>query len=139
MNTTYVAYLDNGCVEWTRENEIIGLAKAKEAGLKMAKKCGRDTFYLAECHQWFPNVSSVSKELIATIEEQAREEICDTKVVKSITSKECEELNDGMNRLALQWLLRSGRVPDGVRLIRQLEYKVKSNGRPVLVGSEEFD
>ena len=139
MNTTYVAYLDNGCVEWTRENEIIGLAKAKEAGLRMAKKCGRDTFYLAECHQWFPNVSSVSKELIATIEEQAREEICDAKVVKSITSKEREELDDGMNRLALQWLLRSGRVPDGVRLIRQLEYKVKSNGRPVLVGREEFD
>lgn len=139
MNTTYVAYLDNGCVEWTRENEIIGIAKAKEAGLRMAKKCGRDTFYLAECHQWFPNVSSVSKELIATIEEQAREEICDIKVVKSITPKEREELDDGMNRLALQWLLRSGRVPDGVRLIRQLEYKVKSNGRPVLVGSEEFD
>lgn len=139
MNTTYVAYLDNGCVEWTRENEIVGLAKAKDTGLRMAKKCGRDTFYLAECHQWFPNVSSVSKELIATIEEQAREEICDTKVVKSITSKEREELDDGMNRLALQWLLRSGRVPDGVRLIRQLEYKVKSNGRPVLVGSEEFD
>ena len=45
MNTTYVAYLDNGCVEWTRENEIIGLAKAKETGLKMAKKCGRDTFF----------------------------------------------------------------------------------------------
>ena len=139
MNTTYVAYLDDGCVEWTRENEIVGLAKAKEAGLRMAKKCGRDTFYLAECHQWFPNVSSVSKELIAVIEEQAREEICDTKVVKSITSKEREELDDGMNRLALQWLLRSGRVPDGVRLIRQLEYKVKSNGRPVLVGSEDFD
>ena len=139
MNTTYVAYLDNGCVEWTRENEIVGLAKAKEAGLRMAKKCGRDTFYLAECHQWFPNVSSVSKELITAIEEQAREEICDAKVVKSITSKEREELDDGMNRLALQWLLRSGRVPDGVRLIRQLEYKVKSNGRPVLVGSEEFD
>lgn len=139
MNTTYVAYLDNGCVEWTRENEIIGLAKAKDTGLRMAKKCGRDTFYLAECHQWFPNVSSVSKELIAAIEEQAREEICDNKVVKSITSKEREELDDGMNRLALQWLLRSGRVPDGVRLIRQLEYKVKSNGRPVLVGSEEFD
>lgn len=139
MNTTYVAYLDNGCVEWTRENEIVGLAKVKEAGLKMAKKCGRDTFYLAECHQWFPNVSSVSKELITAIEEQAREEICDTKVVKSITSKEREELDDGMNRLALQWLLRSGRVPNGVRLIRQLEYKVKSNGRPVLVGSEEFD
>lgn len=139
MNTTYMAYLDNGCVEWTRENEIIGLAKAKEAGLRMAKKCGRDTFYLAECHQWFPNVSDVSKELIATIEEQAREEICDKKVVKSITPKEREELDDGMNRLALQWLLRSGRVPDGVRLIRQLEYKVKSNGRPVLVGSEEFD
>lgn len=139
MNTTYVAYLDNGCVEWTRENEIIGLAKAKETGLNMAKKCGRDTFYLAECHQWFPNVSNVSKELIAAIEEQAREEICDIKVVKSITSKEREELDDGMNRLALQWLLRSGRVPNGVRLIRQLEYKVKSNGRPVLVGSEEFD
>lgn len=139
MNTTYVAYLDNGCVEWTRENEIIGLAKAKEAGLNMAKKCGRDTFYLAECHQWFPNVSNVSKELIAAIEEQAREEICDIKVVKSITPKEREELDDGMNRLALQWLLRSGRVPDGVRLIRQLEYKVKSNGRPVLVGNEEFD
>lgn len=139
MNTTYVAYLDDGCVEWTRENEIVGLAKAKEAGLRMAKKCGRDTFYLAECHQWFPNVSSVSKELIAAIEEQARDEICDNKVVKSITSKEREELDDGMNRLALQWLLRSGRVPDGVRLIRQLEYKVKSNGRPVLVGSEEFD
>ena len=139
MNTTYVAYLDDGCVEWTRENEIIGLAKAKEAGLRMAKKCGRDTFYLAECHQWFPNVSNVSKELIAAIEEQAREEICDTKVVKSITPKEREELDDGMNRLALQWLLRSGRVPNGVRLIRQLEYKVKSNGRPVLVGSEEFD
>ena len=139
MNTTYVAYLDNGCVEWTRENEIIGLAKAKEAGLRMAKKCGRDTFYLAECHQWFPNVSSVSKELIAAIEEQARDEICDNKVVKSITPKEREELDDGMNRLALQWLLRSGRVPNGVRLIRQLEYKVKSNGRPVLVGSEEFD
>lgn len=139
MNTTYVAYLDDGCAEWTRENEIIGLAKAKDTGLRMAKKCGRDTFYLAECPQWFPNVSSVSKELIATIEEQAREEICDTKVVKSITSKEREELDEGMNRLALQWLLRSGRVPDGVRLIRQLEYKVKSNGRPVLVGSEEFD
>lgn len=139
MNTTYVAYLDDGCVEWTRENEIIGLAKAKEAGLKMAKKCGRDTFYLAECHQWFPNVSNVSKELIAAIEEQAREEICDEKVVKSIAPKEREELDAGMNRLALQWLLRSGRVPDGVRLIRQLEYKVKSNGRPVLVGSEEFD
>lgn len=139
MNTTYVAYLDNGCVEWTRENEIIGIAKAKETGLCMAKKCGRDTFYLAECHQWFPNVSSVSKELIAAIEEQARDEICDKKVVKSITPKEREELDDGMNRLALQWLLRSGRVPNGVRLIRQLEYKVKSNGRPVLVGSEEFD
>lgn len=139
MNTTYVAYLDNGCVEWTRENEIIGLTKAKEAGLRMAKKCGRDTFYLAECHQWFPNVSNVSKELIAAIDEQAREEICDTKVVKSITSKEREELDDGMNRLALQWLLRNGRVPDGVRLIRELEYKVKSNGRPVLVGSEYFD
>lgn len=139
MNTTYVAYLDNGCVEWTRENEIIGLAKAKDTGLRMAKKCGRDTFYLAECHQWFPNVSNVSKELIAAIEEQAREEICDNKVVKSITPKEREELDDGMNRLALQWLLRSGRVPDGVRLIRELEYKVKSNGRPVLVGSEYFD
>lgn len=139
MNTTYVAYLDNGCVEWTRENEIIGLAKAKDTGLRMAKKCGRDTFYLAECHQWVPNVSNVSKELIAAIEEQAREEICDTKVVKSITPKEREELDAGMNRLALQWLLRSGRVPDGVRLIRELEYKVKSNGRPVLVGSEEFD
>lgn len=139
MNTTYVAYLDNGCVEWTRENEIIGLAKAKDTGLRMAKKCGRDTFYLAECHQWFPNVSNVSKELIAAIEEQAREEIFDKKVVKSITQKEREELDDGMNRLALQWLLRSGRVPNGVRLIRQLEYKVKSNGRPVLVGSEEFD
>ena len=139
MNTTYVAYLDNGCVEWTRENEIIGLAKAKDTGLRMAKKCGRDTFYLAKCHQWFPNVSSVSKELIATIEEQARDEICDKKVVKSITPKEREELDDGMNRLALQWLLRSGRVPNGVRLIRQLEYKVKSNGRPVLVASEEFD
>lgn len=139
MNTTYVPYLDCGCVEWTRDKEIIGLAKAKEAGLKMAKRCGRDTFYLAECQQWFPNVSSVSKELIATIEEQARDELCDTKVVKMITSKEREELDAGMNRLALQWLLRNGRVPDGVRLIRELEYKVKSNGRSVLVGSEYFD
>ena len=84
-------------------------------------------------------VPSVSKELIAAIEEQARDEICDNKVVKSITPKEREELDDGMNRLALQWLFRSGRVPDGVRLIRQLEYKVKSNGRPVLIASEEFD
>lgn len=135
-NNTYIITLESGCYEWTRENEIHGLKEAKEAGIKEAQRCGKDIFYLVRCSQWWPETTAMTDYLVDEIDEQLIDDLYDDETLDGIKDEEIKELDEGLNKLIRQWLIRNKRIPNGVHFEEEIIYKVK-NGKAVRIGKSE--
>lgn len=130
---TYIVTLESGCYEWTREGEIHGYKAAKEAGIKEAERCGKDIFYLVRCSQWWPKINDMADDLIDEIDEQLRDDIVDYRTLDDLRADEIEELDNALDKLIRQWLIRNNRIPNGVYFDDEIIYKVV-NGKAVKVG-----
>lgn len=130
---TYIVTLESGYYEWTRENEIHSLKAAIAAGIKEAERCGKDIFYLVRCSQWWPKTNSMADYLIDEIDEQLRDEIVDYGTLDALRADEIEELDNALDKLIRQWLIRNNRIPNGVYFDDEIIYKVV-NGKAVKLG-----
>lgn len=130
---TYIVTLESGCYEWTREDEIHSYKAAIEAGIKEAQRCGKDIFYLVPCSQWWPKISDMANYLIDEIDEQLRDEIVDYGTLDALRADEIEELDNALDKLIRQWLIRNNRIPNGVYFDDEIIYKVV-NGKAVKIG-----
>nr|DAY24847.1 MAG TPA: hypothetical protein [Caudoviricetes sp.] len=130
---TYIVTLDSGCYEWTREDEIHNYKAAIEAGIKEAQRCGKDIFYLVPCSQWWPKTNDVADYLIDEIDEQLRNDIVDYGTLDALRADEIEELDNALDKLIRQWLIRNNRIPNGVYFDDEIIYKVV-NGKAVKIG-----
>lgn len=135
-NNTYIITLESGHYEWTRENEIHGLKEAKEVGIKEAQRCGKDIFYLVRCSQWWPRTITMTDYLVDEIDEQLIDNLYDDETLGGIKDGEIKELDEGINKLIRQWLIRNKRIPNGVHFEEEIIYKVK-DGKAVRIGKSE--
>lgn len=135
-NNTYIITLESGCYKWTRENEIHSLKEAKEAGVKEAQRCGKDIFYLVRCSQWWPRTITMADYLVDEIDEQLIDNLYDDETLGAIKDEEIKELDEGLNKLIRQWLIRNKRIPNGVHFEEEIIYKVK-DGKAVRIGKSE--
>lgn len=130
---TYIVTLESGCYEWTREDEIHSYKAAIAAGIKEAKRCGKDIFYLVPCSQWWPKTNGMADYLIDEIDEQLRDEIVDYGTLDALRADEIEEFDNALGKLIRQWLIRNNRIPNGVYFDDEIIYKVV-NGKAVKLG-----
>ena len=130
---TYIVTLESGHYEWTREDEIHSYKAAIEAGIKEAQRCGKDIFYLVPCSQWWPQTNDVADYLIDEIDEQLRDDIVDYGTLDALRADEIEELDNALDKLIRQWLIRNNRIPNGVYFDDEIIYKVV-NGKAVKLG-----
>ena len=130
---TYIVTLESGHYEWTREDEIHNYKAAIEAGIKEAQRCGKDIFYLVPCSQWWPKTNDVADYLIDEIDEQLRDDIVDYGTLDALRTDEIEELDNALDKLIRQWLIRNNRIPNGVYFDDEIIYKVV-NGKAVKLG-----
>ena len=130
---TYIVTLESGHYEWTREDEIHSYKAAIEAGIKEAKRCGKDIFYLVPCSQWWPKINDMANYLIDEIDEQLRDDIVDYGTLDALRADEIEELDNALDKLIRQWLIRNNRIPNGVYFDDEIIYKVV-NGKAVKLG-----
>lgn len=130
---TYIVTLESGHYEWTREDEIHSYKAAIAAGIKEAERCGKDIFYLVRCSQWWPKTNSMADYLIDEIDEQLRDEIVDYGTLDALRADEIEELDNALDKLIRQWLIRNNRIPNGVYFDDEIIYKVV-NGKAVKIG-----
>lgn len=130
---TYIVTLESGCYEWTRENEIHGYKAAKEAGIREAQRCGKDIFYLVPCSQWWPFTGGIARELVEDLAIDLSNDINDYDTLKNVPESEIKELEQGINKLFRQWLIRNNRIPNGVYFDDEIIYKVV-NGKAVKIG-----
>ena len=130
---TYIVTLESGCYEWTREDEIHGFKAAKEAGIKEAQRCGKDIFYLVPCSQWWPFTGGIARDLIDDLDIDFRNDIDDYKTLENVSESEIKELEQGIDKLIRQWLIRNNRIPNGVYFEDEIIYKVV-NGKAVKLG-----
>lgn len=135
-NNTYIITLESGHYEWTRENEIHSLKEAKEAGTKEAQRCGKDIFYLVRCSQWWPFAGGFARDLIYHLNLDLRDNIDDYKTLENVPESEIKELEQGIDKLIRQWLIRNNRIPNGVYFKEEIIYKVK-DGKAVRIGKSE--
>lgn len=127
---TYIVTLESGHYVWTREDEIHSYKAAIAAGIKEAQRCGKDIFYLVRCSQWWPKTNSMADYLIDEIDEQLRDEIVDYGTLDALRADEIEELDNALDKLIRQWLIRNNRIPNGVYFDDEIIYKVV-NGKAV--------
>lgn len=139
MNTTYIPHMDPNKMDFSQDNHIIGRVAAKQDGIKMAEAVGEKTFYLMECRQYWPKVHDTTRALISEIEEDILSWTDDDTTLSGLGYTEIKELEEGLNKLVRQWLIRNNRVPNQFYLAARHTYKIKSSGKAVLVRSEEFD
>lgn len=132
-NDTYIVTLESGHYIWTREDEIHSLKEAKEAGVKEAQRCGKDIFYLVPCSQWWPNAGGIALDLIGDLDIDFRNNIDDYKTLENVSESEIKELEQGIDKLIRQWLIRNNRIPNGVYFDDEIIYKVKG-GKAVKLG-----
>lgn len=130
---TYIVTLESGHYEWTREDEIHSYKAAIAAGIKEAERCGKDIFYLVRCSQWWPKTNSMADYLIDEIDEQLRDEIVDYGTLDALRADEIEELDNALDKLIRQWLIRNNCIPNGVYFDDEIIYKVV-NGKAVKIG-----
>lgn len=130
---TYIVTLESGHYEWTREDEIHSYKAAIAAGIKEAQRCGKDIFYLVRCSQWWPKTNSMADYLIDEIYEQLRDDIVDYGTLDALRADEIEELDNALDKLIRQWLIRNNRIPNGVYFDDGIIYKVV-NGKAVKLG-----
>lgn len=130
---TYIVTLESGHYEWTREDEIHSYKAAIAAGIKEAERCGKDIFYLVRCSQWWPKTNSMADYLIDEIDEQLRDEIVDYGTLDALRADEIEELDNALDKLIRQWLIRNNRIPNGVYFEDEIICKV-ANGKAVKIG-----
>lgn len=130
---TYIVTLESGHYEWTREDEIHSYKAAIEAGIKEARRCGKDIFYLVPCSQWWPFTGGIARELVEDLAIDLRNDINDYDTLKNVPESEIKELELGINKLFRQWLIRNNRIPNGVYFDDEIIYKVV-NGKAVKIG-----
>lgn len=130
---TYIVTLESGHYEWSRENEIHSYKAAIAAGIKEAQRCGKNIFYLVRCSQWWPKTNSMADYLIDEIDEQLRDDIVDYGTLDALRADEIEELDNALDKLIRQWLIRNNRIPNGVYFDDEIIYKVV-NGKAVKIG-----
>ena len=130
---TYIVTLESGHYIWTREDEMHSLKEAKEAGIKEAQRCGKDVFYLVPCSQWWPFAGEFARDLISHLNLDIRDNIDDYKTLENVSESEIKELEQGIDKLIRQWLIRNNRIPNGVYFEDEIIYKVV-NGKAVKLG-----
>lgn len=129
----YLITFESGNYEWTKEDEIKGMAAAKCIGAQKAKEQNKDTFYLVECTQWWPRAYGWAGELVEEIKNECEIVVCDDNVMSDVSKAELDELRQGVETLIRQWLIRNKRIPNGAYYGNETAYKVV-NGKAVRVG-----
>ena len=71
--------------------------------------------------------------LIDEIDEQLRADIVDYGTLDALRADEIEELDNALDKLIRQWLIRNNRIPNGVYFDDEIIYKVV-NGKAVKLG-----
>lgn len=71
--------------------------------------------------------------LIDEIDEQLRDEIVDYGTLDALRADEIEELDNALDKLIRQWLIRNNRIPNGVYFEDEIICKV-ANGKAVKIG-----
>lgn len=130
---TYIVTLESGHYVWTREDEIHSYKAAIAAGIKEAQRCGKDIFYLVPCSQWWPFTGGIARDLIGDLDIDFRNNIDDYKTLENVSESEIKELEQGIDKLIRQWLIRNNRIPNGVYFDDEIIYKVV-NGKAVKLG-----
>lgn len=130
---TYIVTLESGHYVWTREDEIHSYKAAIAAGIKEARRCSKDIFYLVPCSQWWPFTGGIARELVEDLAIDLRNDINDYETLKNVPESEIKELELGINKLFRQWLIRNNRIPNGVYFDDEIIYKVV-NGKAVKLG-----
>lgn len=129
----YLITFESGNYEWTKEDEIKGIAAAKCIGTIKAKEKNKDTFYLVECTQWWPRAYSWTYELVNVLKDECELLADDDDVMSNVSKAETDELRQGVEKLVKQWLIRNKRIPKGAYYGNETAYKVV-NGKAVRVG-----
>jgi len=71
--------------------------------------------------------------LIDEIDEQLRDDIVDYGTLDALRADEIEELDNALDKLIRQWLIRNNRIPNGVYFDDEIIYKVV-NGKAIKLG-----
>lgn len=129
----YLITFESGNYEWTKEDEIKGIAAAKCIGTIKAKEKNKDTFYLVECTQWWPRAYSWAYELVNVLKDECELLADDDDVMSNVSKAETDELRQGVEKLVKQWLIRNKRIPKGAYYGNETAYKI-INGKAVRVG-----
>ena len=129
----YLITFESGNYEWTKEDEIKGIAAAKCIGTIKAKKKNKDTFYLVECTQWWPSAYGWAGELVNVLKDECEILADDDETMRDVSDSEIAELRQGVEKLVKQWLIRNKRIPKGAYYGNETAYKVV-NGKAVRVG-----
>lgn len=132
MNKCLITF-ESGNYEWTKEDEIKGIAAAKCIGVQKAKEKNKDIFYLVECMQWWPRAYSWAYELVNALKDECELLADDDEVMTNVSKAEIEELRQGVEKLVKQWLIRNKRIPKGAYYGNETAYKVV-NGKAVRIG-----
>lgn len=129
----YLITFESGNYEWTKEDEIKGIAAAKCIGTIKVKEKNKDTFYLVECTQWWPRAYSWAYELVNVLKDECELLADDDDVMSNVSKAETDKLRQGVEKLVKQWLIRNKRIPKGAYYGNETAYKIV-NGKAVRVG-----
>lgn len=129
----YLITFESGNYEWTKEDEIKGIAAAKCIGAQKAKEQNKDIFYLVECTQWFPCAYGWAGELVNVLKDECEILADDDETMRDVSDSEIAELRQGVEKLVKQWLIRNKRIPKGAYYGNETAYKVV-NGKAVRIG-----
>ena len=88
------------------------------------------------CSQWWHKTTTMTDYLVDEIDEQLIDNLYDNETLGGIKDEEIKELDEGLNKLIRQWLIRNKRIPNGVYFEEEIIYKVK-DGKAVRIGKSE--
>lgn len=129
----YLITFESGNYEWTKEDEIKGIAAAKCIGVQKAKEQNKDIFYIVECTQWWPSAYSWAGELVNVLKDECEILADDDEAMRDVSDSEIAELRQGVEKLVKQWLIRNKRIPKGAYYGNETAYKIV-NGKAVRIG-----
>ncbi|MDY5716011.1 hypothetical protein [Veillonella caviae] len=127
----YIVVMNEGEYIWTPEEEIYGLANARNIGRMQAKEMGRREFWLVECKQWYPDMRRCMGDIYDDIGDMGLEYIDDDDFVKQITMREDDELMSAINTCVRHWLVKNNRLPKGVVYAEKRHYTIDRHGNEV--------
>lgn len=127
----YIVIMNEGEYTWTHDEEIHGLANARNIACKQAKEMGRSEFWLLEVKQWYPDMRRCMSDIYDDIGDIGLEYIDDDDFVKQITMREDDELMSAINTCVRRWLVKNNRLPKGVVYAEERHYTIDRHGKAV--------